>query len=119
VGLRNLFTSRTPSVRATEAVELVRGDAVLLDVREPAEWNAGHAPAAVHLPLGRIGEAARRITPGRRVVVACRSGNRSRTATARLREMGFDAVNLSGGMHAWRAAGGAVVDRKNRPGTVA
>jgi hydroxyacylglutathione hydrolase len=44
----------------------------------------------------------------------CRSGNRSRSATKSLIAMGYDAVNLSGGMGAWAAAGGQVVDRSGR-----
>ena len=109
---------RVPSVGAEEARNLVADGASLLDVRETNEWNAGHAPAAVHVPLGRVKEAPRRLPKGRKVVVVCRSGNRSRQATASLRALGYDAVNLSGGMNAWTAAGGAVVGRNNRPGRV-
>lgn len=109
---------RVPGVDAAEAVQLVRDGAVLLDVREQAEWDAGHAPQAVHLPLGRIAEAPGRITAGRQVVVVCRSGNRSATATSALRAQGIEALNLRGGMHAWAGAGGQVVANGNRPGAV-
>ncbi|UER54886.1 rhodanese-like domain-containing protein [Kineosporiaceae bacterium SCSIO 59966] len=119
VGLWNLFGNRLPAVDAETARELVAGEAVMLDVREATEWRAGHAPHAVHVPLGRIAEAPKRLRAGRQVVVVCRSGNRSRQATRRLRELGIDAVNLRGGMRAWQAAGGAVVDGRNRPGVVA
>ena len=98
---------------------MIDDGAVLLDVREKQEWNAGHAPTAKHLPLGRIAEAQRRLPAKATVVVVCRSGNRSRQATSALREQGFNAVNLSGGMHSWAKAGGAIVDRSNRPGRVA
>jgi rhodanese-related sulfurtransferase len=113
MGLLGLFGS-VPKVSAAEARQLVDGGAVLLDVREKSEWNAGHAPQAAHLPLGRIDEAGRKVKQGRRVVVMCRSGNRSRSATKSLISMGYDAVNLSGGIGAWQRAGGAVVDRSGR-----
>ena len=109
---------RVPSVRPDEAQRLLDDGAVLLDVREKQEWNAGHAPVARHLPLGRVSEASRRLPAKSTVVVVCRSGNRSRQATTALRNMGYNAFNLSGGMHAWTRAGGAVVDRSNRPGRV-
>ena len=110
---------RVPAVGADEAQQLIDDGAVLLDVREKSEWNAGHAPVAVHVPLGRIDQAPQRLTTGKTVVVVCRSGNRSRQATQALRAQGVEAVNLRGGMHAWAGAGGAVVDRANRPGRVA
>lgn len=113
MGFMSLFT-KVPSVHGAEARDLVREGAVLLDVRETSEWNAGHAPQAAHLPLGRIGEASKKVRGGKRVVVVCRSGNRSRTATKSLLDMGYDAVNLAGGMAAWAAAGGQVVDRSGR-----
>jgi rhodanese-related sulfurtransferase len=114
MGLLNLF-SRVPSVDGTAARELVRDGAVLLDVRENAEWNAGHAPQAAHLPLGRIDDAAKKVRGGKQVVVVCRSGNRSRSGAKALIAMGYDAVSLSGGMGAWASAGGQVVDRSGRP----
>ena len=111
-------TLRVPSVGAEEAMQLIKDGATLLDVREKSEWNAGHAPIAKHVPLGRIAEAPRRLPADRTVVVVCRSGNRSRQATVALRQQGINAINLAGGMHAWAQSGGAVVDRSNRPGRV-
>lgn len=76
----------------------------LLDVREPDEWDAGHAPGAVHLPVrdvpGRRGELA-----GRPWAVICRSGSRSLSAAAFLLANGVEAVNVAGGMRAWERAG--------------
>ncbi|MCU0265830.1 MAG: rhodanese-like domain-containing protein [Actinomycetia bacterium] len=110
---------RVPAVGADEARTLVSQGAALLDVRESTEWNAGHAPQAVHVPVSRLQDLARRVPKGKKVVVVCRSGNRSAHVVRTLAGQGYDAVNLSGGMHAWRSAGGAVVDRHGRPGTVA
>ncbi len=91
----SLFSSlRVPSVHGEEAVRLLDDGAVLLDVREKQEWNAGHAPTAKHLPLGRIAEAGRRLPAKATVVVICRSGNRSRQATTALREHGLQRLQL-------------------------
>lgn len=96
------------TVTATRALELVADGATLLDVRESSEWRSGHAPRAMHLPLGQIEQAARRIKADRPVVVVCASGMRSRTAAKHLRGLGFEAASLSGGMPAWQRAGGEV-----------
>ncbi len=97
-----------PTVNAAHAIELVRDGATMLDVRETAEWKTGHAPGAVHIALGNIDQAPKRLHKGRTVVVVCASGMRSRTATKHLRNLGFDATSVSGGMAAWQRAGGDV-----------
>lgn len=94
-----------PSVAPREGSALVDDGAVLLDVREPDEWAAGHAPRAVHIPLGDLERELATIAADARVVVVCRSGGRSSKATAMLRATDRDAVNLEGGMQAWAAAG--------------
>jgi rhodanese-related sulfurtransferase len=101
-----------------EADVLVRGGALALDVREPAEWQAGHVPGARHLPLGQLEGGLHALPRDRRLVVVCRSGNRSATATDLLIGSGFDAVNLGGGMRAWAAAGLPIEANGARPGTV-
>ncbi|WP_448072447.1 rhodanese-like domain-containing protein [Georgenia yuyongxinii] len=112
--LRSLFGATADdgrlgtSVSATRAVDLVRDGAAMLDVRERHEWTTGHAPQAVHVPLGEIDKAPRRLPAGRPVVVVCASGMRSRTAARQLRSLGLDAASISGGMAAWQRAGGAV-----------
>lgn len=97
-----------PTVDVARAQELLRAGATLLDVREDHEWRAGHAPAAVHVALGNIDAAPRRLRKDRPVVVVCASGMRSRTAAKQLRGLGFDATSLSGGMAMWARAGGEV-----------
>ena len=109
---------RTPAVDAGAARQLVSDGAVLLDVREPGEWNAGHAPQAIHQPLGRLAVADRRFTAGRQVVVVCRSATARSTRSRPCAPPESKRLNLSGGMRAWQSAGGSVVDRKGRPGAV-
>jgi len=101
-----------------EADALVREGAVLLDVREPAEWQAGHVAGALLVPLGQLEGRLAALPRDQRVVVICRSGNRSATATSLLVRSGFDAVNLRGGMQAWSSAGLPLETGDARPGTV-
>ena len=107
------------NVSAPAAKELADSGALLLDVREPAEWRAGHAPGARHLPLGDLAANLGSLPRDRRVVVVCRSGNRSLRATALLAQAGLDAVNLAGGMQAWTASGLPIESGPGRPGVVA
>ena len=105
-------------VSPKEAEGLLRCGAVLLDVREPSEWQAGRAPGAHHVPLGDLEGKLGALPRDRRVVVICRSGHRSAHATALLLRSGFDAVNLHGGMQAWADAGLPVEAEGARPGRV-
>lgn len=108
-----------PHVDPKEAVGLVETeDAVLLDVREQEEWDAGHAPAARHLPMSTIPGRAGEIPDDRLIVCVCRSGGRSGAVTEALVNGGWKAANLAGGMQAWAAAGLPVVDDGGRPGQV-
>ena len=95
-------------IDAVHALGLVRDGATLLDVRERNEWKSGHAPQAVHIPLGEVAQAGRRLPQDRRVVVVCASGARSNVAARQLRVLGYDATSLSGGLSAWQRAGGEV-----------
>lgn len=116
MGLFSRFT--VPAVSADEARDLVRNGAQLLDVRETGEWNAGHAPQALHIPRAQVDSKVNRLKNGRQIVVVCRSGARARSVTSALRKQGYDAVNLAGGMRAWQSAGGQVLDRRGRPGRI-
>jgi rhodanese-related sulfurtransferase len=108
---------QVPQIDPAQADALATEGALLLDVREPEEWDAGHIPGAVHMPLGSLDIAS---VPGGRVVVAvCRSGNRSGKAAAVLADSGIDVRNLAGGMKAWAAAGRAVARVDGTAGTVA
>ncbi len=75
------------------------GDDQLVDVREPDEVAAGSVAGAVNIPSGQLLGRLDELDPTRRVVLLCRSGNRSRRAAAQLAEQGFsDVVNLAGGI---------------------
>lgn len=105
-------------VSPTEAATLVTEGALLLDVREIPEWQAGHAPGAVHMPMATVTERAAELPSQRVIVCVCRVGGRSAVVADALLQGGWDAVNLAGGMEAWAAAGLAVVDDTGGSGTV-
>ena len=109
---------RTPGVSGSQARDLVREGAQLIDVRESAEWNAGHAPQATHMPSSQVMSRLNRLKKSQDVVVVCRSGSRARAVTKQLRGQGYEAFTLHGGMRAWQSADGPVLDRKGRPGRI-
>lgn len=99
-----MVTMGVPAVTVTD----VPAGTTLLDVREDDEWVAGHAPGAVHVPMSAFLERLDQVPDGPLAVV-CRVGGRSAQVTAYLVGQGRDAVNVTGGMLAWEAAGRPVV----------
>jgi len=95
-----------PSVSTAQATQLInRDDALIVDVREPAEYQAGHILGAKNTPLERVGETELK-RKDRPVIVYCESGDRAPKAAAILRKQGCDgAVSLQGGLGAWKQAG--------------
>ncbi len=84
-------------------IRLLENMAVLIDVRESKEWEAGHVRDAQHLALSGFDSSD--MDPDASYMVICRSGGRSEKAMNRLLEAGLNAVNVEGGMLAWAAAG--------------
>ncbi|MFM9589363.1 rhodanese-like domain-containing protein [Streptomyces scabiei] len=97
------------------------GTAVLLDVRESPEWNAGHAPGALHLPLSRLtaGAPLPSGAQGRTVITICRSGHRSQQAARLLAGHGVTVTDVTGGMTAWARAGLPVIGQDGSNGVIA
>jgi rhodanese-related sulfurtransferase len=108
----------TPEVHVADAARLANEGAMLLDVREDDEWQAGHAPQAEHIAMSVLGQELDRLDQSRRIVAICRSGSRSERVAAALGQRGYDAANVEGGMQAWAAAGLAVVTDAGTPGSV-
>ncbi len=100
-------------------VQSVPDDAYLLDVREPEEWTAGHAPGAVHIPLTQLPARVAEVPSDVPVYVVCRVGGRSAQATAWLNQLGRKAVNVGGGMMSWASAGKTMVAEGGHPPYVA
>lgn len=86
-------------------IDQLPADATVLDVREDNEWQAGHAPQAVHIPMGEVPNRLDELPEGEQLYVVCRGGGRSARVTAYLNGSGWNAVNVAGGMRAWQSAG--------------
>lgn len=83
-----------------------REDVVILDVREQDEWDAGHIPGALFIPMSEIQGRLSEVPKDKTVIVQCRSGNRSSQVTDYLVQQGFTNVhNMAGGIKAWESAG--------------
>jgi rhodanese-related sulfurtransferase len=108
----------TEEVSAARTVELLEGNAILLDVREQHEWDAGHAPQARHLPMSQLNERVAELPTDVPIVCVCHGGGRSARVSAALQHSGWQALNLTGGMVAWQAAGLPVVDPAGNPSQV-
>ncbi len=79
-------------------------EVIVLDVREQNEYDSGHIPDAVLLPVGTIDEdTAAAVIPEKdsTVLVYCRSGNRSKTASSALAELGYTNIYEFGGINTW------------------
>ena len=100
------------------------GDAVLIDVREPAEFDTGHLPGAINIPRGVLEfqvdahpAVANATDPAlahreRPLVLYCRTGGRAALAADNLQKLGFaDVRSIAGGIEAWRESGLPVVTR--------
>lgn len=85
---------------------------LVLDVRGAEEYAAGHLPGAQHVPVDELERRLADLPPDTPVVTYCsmrhRGSSRSERAAALLREHGYDARALDGGLPAWQAAGGPV-----------
>jgi rhodanese-related sulfurtransferase len=101
--------SSVKDVNNVEATQLInRRNAVLLDVREPKEFEGGRLPGAIHIPLsqlaGRVSELAK--FTARPIVAYCDTGRRSRMAAGALEKAGFKEIyTLQGGIAAWKKDG--------------
>jgi rhodanese-related sulfurtransferase len=96
-----------------------RDEVQLLDVREADEWAAGRIDGAHHIPLGHLSARVSELDRERPVVTVCRSGGRAGRATEFLRQAGWDAQTMQGGMAQWANAGLPVTTPDGGPGTVA
>lgn len=97
-------------VHAREAIDLRDQGYVVIDVREPFEWEAGHIPGAIHIPLGDLPSRLAADLPdrGAAILTQCRSGGRSGRAAEFLEASGYTGVvNFNGPLTDWQAAGGA------------
>lgn len=104
-GGNNVEQNSYQQITQDEAKQMMdEQDVIVLDVREQDEYDGGHIPGAVLLPVGTIDEdTAAAVIPEKEtaVLVYCRSGNRSKTASAALAELGYTQVYEFGGITDW------------------
>ncbi len=96
-------------VTVEELESALQSGARLIDVRELDEYEAGHVPGAILVPLGSVPEALEQFAPDATTYVICRSGARSYRACEFLVDQGLDAVNVEGGTMAWIISGRGTV----------
>ena len=104
-----LFYSRAqanvPTISSDEAREyLTDSNYQFIDVRTDGEYDSGHIPNSMHIPLHEIQDRMSEIDSlkNKNIIAYCRSGSRSSKATKILVEAGFDVLNLSGGVLSWK-----------------
>ncbi len=105
--LKSLFGSSSNSLTTQEAKELIEtGEPlVILDVRQPDEYRAGHIAGAKLIPLNELGGRIDELPKDKQILCVCASGARSSAATGQLSSAGFDVLNMRGGMSGWQRAG--------------
>jgi rhodanese-related sulfurtransferase len=104
-------TTALPSeVSVAEAATLRDAGAFVLDVRQPEEWEQAHISGATLIPLGELEARSNEVPKDVKVVVVCRSGNRSKQGRDILINAGFTQVtSMSGGVTQWQLEGNPVV----------
>ena len=106
---------RIDLIANTKAREEVEAGAKLIDVREPHEWDEAHLEGAIHVPQGELLDRIDEVAPdhSERIVLYCRTDNRSTRAADALRDLGYDNVAvMAGGIVDWQEDGLPVVAAK-------
>jgi rhodanese-related sulfurtransferase len=98
-----------PSIEEADVADTaaaVEGGALLVDVREDFEWNAGHARGAIHLPMMQVPTKKDDLPRDAPIYLICATGNRSGRVAEYLTQNGFARpINVRGGTVAWQRAG--------------
>ena len=98
--------SSTKSIDSKTVKEMIdnKEDFILVDIREVDEYNEGHIPTAVLIPLGTIETDFEKKIPdkNKKIVIYCRSGNRTKTAYEKITELGYTDVYDLGGILDWQ-----------------
>lgn len=110
------MSSSTPEIDIERLAGAAEVDAHVIDVREAAEYVAGHVPGATLIPMGHLASRLGELDRSRPVYVVCASGNRSAAMTDLLVAQGYEAHSVAGGTTAWARSGrpldtGAPADR--------
>ncbi len=105
--LSKLFGPRVPSIEAAavQAKLNEKPKPLVLDVREPSEYAAGHIAGSMLIPLQQLSGRMNELPKDREIICVCASGSRSGSAARRLASNGYNVLNLSGGLSRWQRAG--------------
>ena len=90
----------------------------LIDVREEHEWNAGHHPDAIHIPMGQIPKSIDNFQEKTKYIIICRSGHRSGKVAAYLDSQGYESFNMIGGMRQFSEISDNVQDSTGKKGNI-
>jgi len=105
---KGLIMANFESVSAKVAYEMIEkddGNLTILDVRTPEEFKVdGHLANAKLIPVGQLSQNLNMLDKSKKILVYCRSGSRSVQGTRILVKNGFNPVNMSGGINAWKSA---------------
>lgn len=102
----NASASLARDVNVDQAYEMYQQpDVFVVDVREQVEWDEYHAPNTTLIPLGELQNRVNELPKDKKIVVVCRSGNRSQEGRDILLAAGFNATSMTGGLKEWYAKG--------------
>ena len=96
-----------------EELRAIAAEVSLVDVREPDEYQAGHVPSAILIPLATVPVRMNELDKTQTQYLICKSGGRSARAAQFLAEQGFDVINVVGGTDAWIDSGAPVATGEN------
>jgi len=105
--LSSLFGPPVPTVNVQKLNEILKSAKrpLVIDVRQPEEYQAGHIAGAKLIPLGSIKQHLNELPKDKEIVCVCASGSRSRSAAKQLIEAGYTVLDMSGGMMNWQRSG--------------
>lgn len=106
----------TPQVSVDALMKSGKNGTVILDIRAPDEWDHGHIPGALHIPLGSLQSRLDEVPQNADVAVHCQGGGRSAIAASILQKDGFSVANIDGGFAEWQRVGGPVETGKPTAG---
>lgn len=92
-------------ISVDEAYQMYQDGTFVLDVRTQEEWDEYHVPNTTLIPLDELPNRVSEVPQGQKIVVICRSGNRSDDGRDILRQAGYDATSVTGGVKEWYAKG--------------
>lgn len=110
-----------PDLTTPRGVAERHAEILILDVREPSEWEAGRVEGSVHVPLNDLmgGMMPEELDRDRPIVAVCSVGGRSQVAALLLQARGYEAHNLEGGLQRWVTEGLPLTTPTGEPGRVA